>query len=76
MLTDAAIRNPKPRVKPNGFATTKPYKLADSGGLYLEVHPAGVPLLAVEVPPRRQGEAPCARRLSDGELARRPATAG
>jgi len=32
-LTDSAIRNAKPR--------EKPYKLGDSGGLYLEVSPAG-----------------------------------
>ncbi len=33
MLTDTAIRNAKPQAKPRG--------LADGGGLYLEVSPAG-----------------------------------
>lgn len=33
MLTDAAVRNAKPK--------DKPYKLADSGGLYLQVTPSG-----------------------------------
>ena len=32
-LTDAAIRTAKPR--------QKPYKLADGGGLYIEVAPGG-----------------------------------
>ena len=32
-LTDAAIRNAKPR--------EKPYKVADSKGLYLQINPAG-----------------------------------
>lgn len=33
MLTDARIRNAKPK--------EKPYKLADAKGLYLEVKPTG-----------------------------------
>jgi integrase len=40
-LTDTAIRNAKPGVTPKGTATTKPYKLGDSGGLYVEVRPDG-----------------------------------
>jgi hypothetical protein len=40
-LTDTAIRNAKPGVTPKGVATTKPYKLGDSGGLYVEVRPDG-----------------------------------
>jgi hypothetical protein len=32
-LTDTAIRNAKP--------TTKPYRLSDGGGMYLEISPAG-----------------------------------
>src|SRR5690242_15984422 len=40
-LTDTAIRNAKPGVTPRGVATSKPYKLGDSGGLYVEVTPAG-----------------------------------
>lgn len=40
-LTDAAIRNAKPGRTPAGKTTDKPYKLGDSGGLYLEVSPAG-----------------------------------
>jgi integrase len=40
-LTDAAIRNSKPGITPAGRATTKPYKMGDTGGLYLEVTPTG-----------------------------------
>ena len=40
-LTDTAIRNAKPGFTPSGAATSKPYKISDSGGLYLEVAPAG-----------------------------------
>lgn len=40
-LTDTAIRNAKPGATPSGIATTKPYKMGDSGGLYLEVAPGG-----------------------------------
>lgn len=40
-LTDTAIRNAKPGITPAGKETTKPYKLGDTGGLYLEVAPSG-----------------------------------
>lgn len=40
-LTDAAMRNAIPGTKPNGRATTKPYKMSDASGLYLEVAPNG-----------------------------------
>lgn len=40
-LTDTAIRNAKPGMTPAGKLTTKPYKMGDSGGLYLEVTPTG-----------------------------------
>lgn len=40
-LTEAAIRNAKPGLTPAGRPTAKPYKLADAGGLYLEVAPSG-----------------------------------
>jgi integrase len=40
-LSDTAIRNAKPGITPKGVATTKPYKMGDAGGLYLEVAPAG-----------------------------------
>jgi integrase len=40
-LTDTAIRNAKPGVTRDGTATTKPYKIGDSGGLYVEVRPDG-----------------------------------
>lgn len=40
-LTDTAIRNAKPGISPSGNATTKPYKMGDVGGLYLEVAPSG-----------------------------------
>ena len=40
-LTDTAIRTAKPGVTPAGKPTAKPYKMGDSGGLYLEVTPSG-----------------------------------
>lgn len=40
-LTDTAIRHAKPGMSPSGNMTTKPYKMGDTGGLYLEVAPAG-----------------------------------
>lgn len=40
-LTDTAIRNAKPGVTPTGSVTTKPYKMGDAAGLYLEVAPSG-----------------------------------
>jgi integrase len=40
-LTDTAIRNAKPGISPSGNATEKPYKMGDTGGLYLEVAPSG-----------------------------------
>lgn len=40
-LTDTAIKNAKPGVNPKGEATTKPYKIPDGGGMYLEVAPSG-----------------------------------
>lgn len=40
-LTDTAIRNAKPGITPAGKETAKPYKLGDTGGLYLEVAPSG-----------------------------------
>ncbi len=40
-LTDTAIRNAKPGLTPKGGRTPRPYKLGDSGGLYLEVTPTG-----------------------------------
>jgi len=40
-LTDTAIKNAKPGVNPKGIATTKPYKMPDGGGMYLEVAPSG-----------------------------------
>lgn len=40
-LTDTAIRNAKPGLTPKGHRTDKPYKIGDSGGMYLEVSPAG-----------------------------------
>ncbi len=62
-LTDTAIRKAK--------ASEKSRKLADGGGLYLELHPNGEQVLALEVPDRRQGEALVAGRLSGGEPGRR-----
>jgi len=41
MLTDTAVRNAKPSIKPNGDKSDKPYKLPDAGGMYLLVMPAG-----------------------------------
>ncbi|MDR2013831.1 MAG: integrase arm-type DNA-binding domain-containing protein [Rhodanobacter sp.] len=45
MLTEAAIKNAKPGIIAKGTRkgerTDKPYKLADAGGLYLEVQPGG-----------------------------------
>ena len=40
-LTDIAIRKAKPGVNAKGEPTSKPYKMGDTGGLYLEVVPAG-----------------------------------
>ena len=40
-LNELAIRSAKPKVRPDGRATDKAYKLSDSGGLYLEVTPSG-----------------------------------
>ncbi|MBB6243082.1 integrase arm-type DNA-binding domain-containing protein [Rhodanobacter sp. MP1X3] len=42
-LSDVTIRKAKPGIKPTGSGeqTDKPYKMGDSGGLYLEVAPAG-----------------------------------
>lgn len=40
-LTNTAISNAKPGVTPNGKTTDKPYKMGDTGGLYLEVAPSG-----------------------------------
>ena len=41
VLTDVAVRNAKPGITPSGAATTKPYKMGDSGGRYLQVAHAG-----------------------------------
>lgn len=40
-LTDPAIRTAKPGKTSKGEATTRPYRMADAKGLYLEVTPAG-----------------------------------
>jgi len=40
-LTNIKIKNAKPRIKPDGSTTTKPYRLSDEKGLYLEVAPNG-----------------------------------
>jgi len=40
-LSDPAIKKAKPGVTPTGMVTDKPYKMADGGGLYLLVTPAG-----------------------------------
>lgn len=40
-LTDTAIRKAKPGITSKGKTTDRPYKLADAGGLYLEVAPSG-----------------------------------
>jgi len=36
-LTDSAVRNAKPYINAKGVKTSKAYKIADGGGLYLEV---------------------------------------
>ena len=36
-LTDSAVRNAKPGINAKGVKTSKAYKIADGGGLYLEV---------------------------------------
>ncbi|CAG0994372.1 Prophage integrase IntA [Methylophilaceae bacterium] len=40
-LTDTAVRKAKPNITPAGKVTDKPYKMADGGGLYLQVQPGG-----------------------------------
>ncbi|MFO7541214.1 MAG: Arm DNA-binding domain-containing protein [Thiobacillus sp.] len=40
-LTDPAVRKAKPGIKPTGESTEKPYRMADAGGMYLEVYPNG-----------------------------------
>lgn len=40
-LTNIKIKNAKPRIKPDGSSTTKPYRLSDEKGLYLEIAPNG-----------------------------------
>jgi len=40
-LTDPAVKSAKPGITPDGRQTDKSYKLADGGGLYLEVARAG-----------------------------------
>lgn len=40
-LTTAAIEKARPGITPGGRATTKPYKIGDSPGLYLQVTPEG-----------------------------------
>ena len=40
-LTDKAAKNAKPGVHPKTGPTSKPYKLSDGAGLYLEVMPTG-----------------------------------
>lgn len=40
-LTTATIERARPGVTPTGRATTKPYKIGDSSGLYLQVAPTG-----------------------------------
>lgn len=40
-LTTPKINAARPCVTPNGRKTAKPYKMGDSGGLYLEVTPTG-----------------------------------
>lgn len=40
-LTDTAVRNAKPALRPTGQPPGKPYKLTDEKGLHLEVTPAG-----------------------------------
>lgn len=40
-LTTAAIEKATPGITPGGRATTKPYKIGDASGLYLQVTPTG-----------------------------------
>lgn len=40
-LTTATIEGARPGVTPSGRVTTKPYKIGDSAGLYLQVTPTG-----------------------------------
>lgn len=40
-LTDIKIKNAKPGIKPDGSSTTKPYRISDERGLYLEISPSG-----------------------------------
>jgi integrase len=40
-LTDLAVRKAKPGVNPKGEPTSRPYKMSDAGGLYLEVSISG-----------------------------------
>ena len=40
-LTNVKIKNAKPCIKPDGSTTTKPYRISDEKGLYLEVAPSG-----------------------------------
>lgn len=40
-LTTDSIDRARPGVAPNGRKTSKPYKMGDSGGLFLEVPPTG-----------------------------------
>jgi hypothetical protein len=40
-LSEIAIRNAKPGVTSDRRITTRSYKMGDTGGLYLEVAPAG-----------------------------------
>jgi len=40
-LTDVKIKNAKPSIKPDGTLTSKPYRMTDEKGLYLEVAPSG-----------------------------------
>jgi hypothetical protein len=36
-LTYVKIKNAKPSVKPDGTPTSKPYRMTDEKGLYLEI---------------------------------------
>lgn len=40
-LTTPPIESARPGITPQGRRTSKPYKMADSGGLFLEVPPTG-----------------------------------
>lgn len=40
-LTDPAVRNAKPGIKPTGELTENSYRIADERGMYLEVYPNG-----------------------------------